>query len=204
MKARELAPVAPEVPSVVQLRETLTPFAQQLAAVLDPTPDNERGIRVRIITPAEAAKALPQLAERHGLTGKPFTYLRQGDGRLTSSWSEAPTIWINLWAGRETAIALKEDGQGPLEMRFLTRITTDTIKDVMRIGNAEQASRELLRAYWDTGIREIRAEVPAELRDVVMTDARRSRLAAIPEFEMTRRDRGNGWIEQTSRMTARP
>lgn len=198
-------PVPPrQVAPAVELRDTLTPFAEQLAAVLEPTPENERGIRVRIITAAEAATVLPRLSERHGFTGKPFTYLRQADGRLTHGWTEAPSLWVREWASREGVILLKEDPSGPLELRFLTRISLDTAANVMRVGDAEYESREYFRALWDVGIREIHAEVRTELRDVVMTDVRRARLAAIPEVQMARRDRGDGWIEQITRLTARP
>ena len=205
MKARELAPAAPQaIKGQVDLRDTLTPFAAAVAAALELTPANERGIRVRIITAAEAAKALPKISDRAGLTGKPFTYLRQADGRLTHGWTEAPTIWVNQWASREGLILLKEDDAGPIEIRFLTRIGNDVIRATMRVGNAEYESREFFRAIWESGIREVRAEVRAELGDALNSDTRRAQFAAMPEVQMERRDRGDGWIEQITRLTARP
>ena len=200
-----MAPVAPQgIRDQVDLRDTLSPFAGAVAAVLEPTPTNDRGIRVRIVTAKEAARALPQISDRAGLTGKPFTYLRQADGRLTHGWTEAPSIWVHQWASREGLILLKEDDAGPLEIRFLTRIGNDVIRATMRVGNAEYESREFFRAIWDSGIREVRAEVRAELRDVLMTETRRAQFAAMPEVQMERRDRGDGWIEQITRLMARP
>ena len=199
MKARELAPVAPQARERVELRATLTPFAQQLATALEPTPTNERGVRVRIIPAAEAARVLPRICDRQGLTGKPFTYLRQADGRLSSSWADAPTIWVNQWTSREGAIVLIEDVDGPSEMRFVTQIATDTVKTVMRIGNAGVESLPLARAYWDLGIRRYVAEVTASLVPIISSPERLERLTATG-LTMQLIDRGTVFEQISTRM----
>ena len=187
---------------VIELDESLSPFAQRLAAVLLPTPANARGLRVRIVTAPAAAHALPQICVRQGIAGKPFTYVRQRDGRLTASWVDEPEFWVKEWAARSGAIILLDDRAGPSELRFVTQISDDTVKTIMRVGDDGSVSRELGRAYWDIGIRRFVAEVPKSLVATVASESRVSRFAATG-LTMRMIDRGEVF-EQISTRTERP
>ena len=90
---------------------------------------------------------------------------------------------------------LKEDDAGPVELRFVTRIATDTVKAVMRIGHGT-LSYGLRRALWDVGIRRIVGEMPISTPAKFLQETR--------DLGVALRDRGDGWFEYTDVITRRP
>jgi hypothetical protein len=178
-----------------QLRSRRTAFGDALAARLD-----DPG--VRIIAERDAVTPMRQILSRHGL--EMAQAVRQGDGRLTPTWYEAPELWIKRWGNSESAIVMKSDGQGPCELRFLMRLARDEVKTTMRLGDAKAASLPLLRAAWDLGIRRLTGEIGTADRAAVITDDRKAITAALGDLvALTFVDTDKG-TEQTHVLTRRP
>jgi hypothetical protein len=176
----------------VQLRVSRTGFADDLAARLD-----EPG--VRILSEAEAVTPMRQILSRLGL--ETLQAIRQGDGRMTPTWYEAPETWIKRWAGSETAIVLREDAQGPVSLRFLRRLALDTVATVYLLGVAATPSLGFLRAAWDLGLRVHTAEEHRPMRRGRRPDAEAA-LAAVG-FSIAEEERGDTVVRRL-RLERRP
>jgi hypothetical protein len=173
----------------VPLRQWLTPFGHQIAAVLEPR-SPVIAIRWSVLSASEAVPVMRQVLQRHGLERQHV--LQQGTG---PSWYEAPDVWLRAWTSTESVIVLKADDAGPVELRILTRIDTETVKAVMRIGRGTIAFG-LRRALWDVGIRRIVGELP--------TSTPAGFIQEIRDLGVALRDRGDGWFEYTDVITRRP
>jgi hypothetical protein len=133
----------------VQLRASRAGFANEVAACLD-----EPG--VRILSEREAVTPMRRILSRYGLENAQA--IRQGDGRMTPTWYEAPELWIKRWSNSESAIVLQENSAGPLSLRFVMRLASDTYQTTFFLGMTPAPSLALLRAAWDVGLRTAVAE----------------------------------------------
>jgi hypothetical protein len=174
------------------LRDRLTPFGERLAATANTA-------SLRVLSAADAVEPMRTLLQRLGLEDKKRVVYR--DGTLGVSWYEDPSLYIQQWINSESAIVLQSDDRGPLSLRFMIRLATDTVKTVYMIGAAPAPSLELLRALWDLGIRVGIQEVHRD-RAWPISEARRTRIAARGD-SLTQKFEGD-WITRTMTLNERP
>jgi hypothetical protein len=186
----EIKPVRGPLP----LRQWLTPFGQQIAAALsrDPT------VTVRVVSATDAVAPMRQIIGRWALEPQ---FVMHPDGTPGDSWLERPDVFIHQWTSRESAIVLTEDADGPCELRFLTRISTDAIRVTYRLGSAPVAALVvMLRAAWDLGIRHISAEFHGS-----RAPERWRHSGGLPGLtERITTPRGDGWYDQVVTLLRRP
>jgi hypothetical protein len=180
-----------------QLRSGLTGFAADLAARLER--DDDSASTVRIITESQAVGPMWRILSRIGL--ETLQAFRQGDGRMTPTWYESPELWIMRWAGSDTAIVLRDDAQGPVSLRFLRRLASDTVATVYLLGVAATPSRSLLRAAWDLGLRVHTSEESRSMRRARRPEAEVA-LASVG-FSITEEVRGDQVVRRL-RLERRP
>ena len=189
--------------TVTPLRATATAFALLVADALDrigPVPD-DAGLRLSTV-PAFAAAPMMRLAlDRIGLSDK--KRIRYRDGSAGATWTDMPEVFIAQWVGPESAIVVKEDQAGPVHIRFIRRLSTDTVETVYRIGDVAAGDQRYFSALWDLGIRRSlgrfhRDKTPADF--VTRLQERWSRKGA--SFVLT--ENQDGWIDQVLTLTERP
>lgn len=164
----------------IQLRAWLTPFGEQLAAVL--TNPVTVPVTWRVLTPADAVEVMRQLLRRLGLEDQQRVVYR--DGRRGESWYENPGLFIHQWTNSESAIVVMDDAEGPLEMRFLMRVAPETVRTTYRLGKGPLVVG-LGGALWDVGIRRIEAEVDKATTPAAWLEEIRARGFTVTERDTT-------------------
>jgi hypothetical protein len=180
------------------LRDRLTPFGEQFAAALAALPE-EPGVRLRVLAAVDAIEPMRQILRRLGLEEKKRVIYQ--DGPLGISWYEDPTLYIQQWINSESVIVLKEDAEGAIELRFVMRLATDTVKTVYRLGTGAPTPR-ILRAAWDLGIRRITSEFHHDRAPASWP--RQGTRVGQHGTQTTSTARDDGWIEQVMTLTRRP
>jgi len=183
-----------ERPPIVppSLRPTLTAFGLALAAALE-QPVTVKA-RWRVVSAVEAVPIMRQLLERLDLKEK--KRLTYPDGAVGPSWYEEPGMMIREWVNQESAVVVKDDEQGPCEMRFFTRIGNDTVRTVYRIGDGPDIAG-LGVAFWELGITRFVAEANIGRTPPSFIAKMRARGATVT-------DRGDGWYDIAFAMKERP
>jgi hypothetical protein len=164
-------------------------------------PRDADDLSLRVLSPADAIAPMRQILARIGLTEKKRVVYK--DGSLGVSWHEDPSLYIQQWSNQESAITLKSDAQGPVELRFFTRLATDTVKTVYRLGHAE-AEDVLLRAFWDLGIRKLVAQFHRDRTPLSFIKTLEARYASKRGCTLILTQQSDGWIDQTMTMEQRP
>jgi hypothetical protein len=185
--------------AAVPLRATLTPFAQALADVMGREAD---GLTLRVISAADAVDPMRRVLKRVGLEEK--KRVGYADGSRGVSWCEEPSLYIKNWVNSESAILLKEDAAGPMELSFETRTAVDTMRVVYRIGEGAGGYVTKLRGLWDVGIRKCVWEYHTDRTPPRYVERAQARFSAIKGCRLDYAPRGEGFVDYILTIGARP
>lgn len=183
------------------LRPSLTPFGRALDAALSAV--REEGDPIfRVIAATEACEPMRAILRRIGLQDKKC--IGYPDGVAGPSWVDQPELFIRLWVQGDSAIVMKEDRDGPTELRFLIRLASDVVRIVYKIGDDPAGQLVFLRALWDLGITRWTAEMHVDRTPQSYIDKVLARYEGLKACALVHDLQSDGFIQQTLTMEERP